>query len=230
MDNVSEILSKFKSNLDNIIVECNDRVSDIESEEDFIRTLGDLVNYSKSDSLLLPFYDETILSRVFERVFPLSSTESNKLKSAKYLIESCKDIDTSNFPQYNDSIKDIGEINDKISKYYEKMLSDDSLKNDKNECLIKIDNYSKIVSYIGDDGFTCLIDDIDLFQDAINSCDLSLNDINIILNVAIRDNLKFLDSTGSMVVDDSSDIAEMKEENNKFIDEISNLSNLLEDE
>ena len=80
MDSVKDIMSKFKDNLDKIIVDYKNKVSDIEKEEDFIQVLGDLINYSKSDSLLLPFYDETILSRVFERVFPLSNTEINKLK------------------------------------------------------------------------------------------------------------------------------------------------------
>ena len=106
MDNVS-VLSKFKLDLEKIISEYKDKVSEIETEEEFIMTLGDVVNYCKSDCLLLPFYDEEILSKVFERVFPLSSNEMNKIKTAKYLIDASKTVDKGNFPQYNDFVKDL---------------------------------------------------------------------------------------------------------------------------
>ena len=102
MDSVEEVLSKFKNGLEKVINNCKDSISDIEKEEEFIRNLGDLVNYSKSDCLLLPFYDETMLSRIFEKIFPLSTTEMNKIKTAKYLIEVSKSVDKENFQQYND--------------------------------------------------------------------------------------------------------------------------------
>jgi len=227
MDNVKGVLSKFKENLDSIIEDYKNKLSDIEKEEDFIVTLGDVVNYSKSDNLLLPFYDETILSRVFERVFPLSNNEYNKIKTAKYLIDASKSVDTGHFPQYNDAVRDVESINDKLSKYYDKLLSNDSLKKDKDEYSSKIESYSKVLSFISDDGFTSLIDDVDLFEEVINVCNLSIEDINIILNIAIKNNLNFLDSSGVLVDDVSSDIVEMKEQNNKFKSEISDLNNLL---
>ena len=132
MDNVS-VLSKFKLDLEKIISEYKDKVSEIEAEEEFIMTLGDVVNYSKSDCLLLPFYDETILSKVFERVFLLSNSEMNKIKTAKYLIEASKSVDKGNFPQYNDSVKDLEQINSKLSSFYDKLLSNDDLAKDKED-------------------------------------------------------------------------------------------------
>lgn len=226
MDSVKDIMSKFKDNLDKIIVDYKNKVSDIEKEEDFIQVLGDLVNYSKSDSLLLPFYDETILSRVFERVFPLSNTEINKLKTAKYLIDASKDIDKGHFPQYNECVKDVEDINKKVNKYYEKLLSNDKLKSDKEEFNLKVNNLSYIFDIIGENKFIGLIDNIDSFEDAINECDLSEEEINVILNVAIKSNLEFLDSNGVVLDVDS----EMKEENNIIQGKISDLSNLLENE
>lgn len=227
MDNVKDILSKFKDNLDSIISDYKKKISEIEKEEEFIVTLGDVVNYCKSDNLLLPFYDETILSRVFERVFPLSNSEYNKIKTAKYLIDSSKTVDKSHFPQYNDSINDLNSICDKLKKFYQKLLSNDSLKKDKEEFNNNIDSYSKIFSIIGESEFTSLIDDVDLFEDVIDVCDLSSEEINVILNVAIRDNLNFLDSSGVLIEDDDVELKNMKEQNNKFKSEISDLNNLL---
>lgn len=227
MDSVKDIMSKFKDDLDKIIVDYKDKVSDIEKEEDFIHVLGDLVNYSKSDSLLLPFYDETILSRVFERVFPLSNTEINKLKAAKYLIDASKDVDKGHFPQYNECVKDVEGINKKVNKYYEKLLSNDKLKNDKEEFNLVISNLSYIFDIIGENKFVGLIDDVDSFEEAIRMCKLSDEDINVILNVAIKSNLEFLDSNG--VVIDNVD-TDMKHENSIIQDKISDLSNLLGNE
>ena len=224
MDNEMYIISKFKSNLDSIITDYKDKISHIEEEEDFIITLGDVVNYSKSDFLLLPFYDETILSRVFGRVFPLSNTEYNKIKTAKYLIDASDSVDKSHFPQYNDSVKDVESINKKLNKFYEKLLSDDKLKNDKEDFTNKIERYSSISNLIDENGFTSFIEDVDLFEEVINLCELSNEEINVILNEAIKSNLVFLDSNG-VIVDD--DIDDMKKENSKIQSEISDLSNLL---
>jgi len=229
MDNVMDILSKFKSSLDSVICDYKSKISEIEDEENFIMTLGDVVNYSKSDCLLLPFYDETILSKVFERVFPLSNVEFNKIKTAKYLIESSKSIDKSHFPQYNDSVKDVSDINEKLSEFYDKLLSNDKLKRDKDEYSSKVLSYSSIYDKILDDSFGSLIDDVPLFHEVIDSCDLSFEEINVILNVAIKSNLSYLDSNG-VIVDDDADIVDMKEQNSVFIDEINDLSNLLSDE
>lgn len=229
MENVTDIMSKFKNNLDNVIVDYKNKISDIEKEEDFIVTLGDLVNYSKSDCLLLPFYDETILSRVFERVFSLSSSEMSKIKSAKYLFEASKSVDKDNFPQYNESVKDVEVIYGKIAKYYDKLMSDDKLKKSKEEFSDNIEKYSKIFDIIFDDKFG-FIEDVDLFEETINLCNLSSSEINLILNFAIRCNLDYLDSNGLIVETDDSDIADMKEQNNKFQVEIDDLSNLLSDE
>ena len=226
MEDVKDLMSKFKSNLDDIIVEYKDKISDIEKEEDFIQVLGDLVNYSKSDCLLLPFYDATILSRVFERVFPLSNTEINKIKTAKYLFEASENIDKSHFPQYNDSVEDVKEIDKKINKYYDKLLSNDKLSSDKDEALMSVEKFSLIYSVIGDDKFTGLINNVDAFEEAVNLCKLSDEDINALLNVAIKCNLEYLDSNG-IALDVNSD---MKEENSIIQDKISDLSNLLGDE
>ena len=227
MEEVMDLLSKFKSNLDNIIVDYRDKISDIEKEEDFIQVLGDLINYSKSDYLLLPFYDETMLSRVFERVFPLSTAEINKLKTAKYLIDASKDIDKEHFPQYNAAVAEVKEIDKKLNKYYDKLLSNDKLASDKEDALSNVEKFSKIFDIIGDDKFTGLIDDVDAFEEAIGLCKQSDEDINILLNVAIKSNLEFLDSNG-VVVDNIDD--DIKEENSIFQDKISDLSNLLGDE
>ena len=229
MDNVKDIMSKFKKNLDKIIVDYKNRISEIEKEEEFIQVLGDLVNYSKSDSLLLPFYDETILSRVYERVFPLSDTELNKIKAAKNLIEASKDVDKGHFPQYHDAVKDVESINKKVNKFYEKLLSNDKMKVEKDETILKIEKFSKILSVIGDDKFNGFIDDVDAFEEANNLCDMSKDDINIILNVAIKSNLEYLDSNG-ILIEDVQDINDMKEQNNVIQDKISDLSNLLGDE
>ena len=230
MENVLDIFSKFKQSLEDVIVVLKNNLSDIESEEDFIQTLGDVVNYSKSDYLLLPFYDETILARVFERVFPLSATELNKVKTLKYLIDSSKSIDVSHFPQYNETSKEVKRINDKLEKYYEKLLSDNNLQSEKFEVNSKIEQYSKMFDLIGEDGFNSLIDDVDLFEKCINECKLDIDDVNIILNVAIKDNLKYLDESGVISVDVHEDIADMKRQNDKIQDEISDLSNLLGNE
>ena len=70
MDNVKDLLSKFKESLDSIIVEYKDKVSDIEKEEDFIQVLSDLIlkqvmNYSLDQ----PKDDCTIIcARVFDRI------------------------------------------------------------------------------------------------------------------------------------------------------------------
>ena len=227
MDNVKDLLSKFKESLDSIIVEYKDKVSDIEKEEDFIQVLSDLINYSKSDKLLLPFYDETILSRVFERVFPLSDTELKKIKTAKYLIDASKNVDTDSFPQYKEAISDVEEIDKKINSFYEKLLANDDLRNEKEEASLKIDKFSKIFDIIGEDKFVGLIEDVDSFAEAVDLCKLSKKDINLLLNVAIKSNLEYLDSNGIVVDNVDNDMAD---ENSIIQDKISDLSNLLGDE
>lgn len=228
MVNVIDVMSKFKSNLDSIINDYKNKISDIEKEEEFIITLGDVVNYCKSDSLLLPFYDETILSRVFDRVFSLSNVEFNKIKTAKYIFESSESIDKSHFPQYNNSVNDVQDINDRLSKYYDKLLSDEKLKSNKDDYSLKVESYSKMLNIIGEEKFNGYIDDVNLFEEVINACSLSNDEVNFILNIAIACNLEYLDSSGVFV--DNEDIVSLKEENNKFQDEISDLSNLLVDE
>lgn len=226
MDSVEEVLSKFKNGLEKVINNCKDSISDIEKEEEFIRNLGDLVNYSKSDCLLLPFYDETMLSRIFEKIFPLSTTEMNKIKTAKYLIEASKSVDKENFQQYNDSVKELKNINDKIEKNYEKLLQDDKIKTDKETYTKKLNDYTNILNITGKDEFTGLIQDIDAFEETINESDLKEEEINTMLNVAITCNLKYLDSNG-VVVSDNAEIQTLKEDNNRMQEEIQNLSNLL---
>lgn len=229
MDSVRGVLSKLKRGLDSVIDEYKKSVSDIEKEEDFIQILGDVVNYSKSDCLLLPFYDETILSRVFDRLFP-SSSYMKKLKTARYLIDASKSVDKSNFLQYNNSVKDLEEINGKLIKIYDEMLSNDKLKTDKENYLNKINLYSDFVVTISDDEFTAIISDIDLFQEMVELCNFKDEELNILLSCAIKCNLKFLDSNGVITTEVHSDIADMKSDNDKMQEEINNLSDLLETE
>lgn len=227
MEKVKDVLSKFKDNLDGVIVDFKNRISEIEKEEEFIHVLSDLVNYSKSDSLLLPFYDETILSRVFERIFPLSNTELNKIKTAKYLIDACKDINKDKFPQYKEAVSDVEEINTKINSFYEKILSDDNLVSEKENLNSKVEKFSIVFDNIGEDKFNSLIEDIDSFEETIDSVSLSSEEINVLLNIAIRSNLEYLDSSGIVVNTVDNEIVE---ENNIIQDKISDLSNLLGDE
>ena len=229
MDSVRGVLSKLKRGLDSVIDEYKKSVSDIEKEEDFIQILGDVVNYSKSDCLLLPFYDETILSRVFDRLFP-SSSYMKKLKTARYLIDASKSVDKSNFLQYNNAVKDLEEINEKLVKIYDEMLSNDKLKSDKENYLNKINLYSDFSVSISDDEFTSIISDIDLFQEIVELCNFKDEELNILLSCAIKCNLKFLDSNGVITTEVHSDIADMKSDNDKMQEEINNLSDLLETE
>ena len=229
MDSVRGVLSKLKRGLDSVIDEYKKSVSDIEKEEDFIQILGDVVNYSKSDCLLLPFYDETILSRVFDRLFP-SSSYMKKLKTARYLIDASKSVDKSNFLQYNNAVKDLEEINGKLIKIYDEMLSNDKLKTDKENYLNKINLYSDFVVTISDDEFTAIISDIDLVQEMVDLCKFTDAELNILLSCAIKCNLKFLDSNGVITTEVHSDIADMKSDNDKMQEEINNLSDLLETE
>lgn len=227
MESVIGVLSKFKNNLVNVINDYKIKIEEIEKEEEFIRTLGDLVNYSKSDCLLLPFYDMEILEVVFNRVFSFSNNEMNKIKTAKYLIEASKDVDKSQFLQYNNAVKNLEKINNKVIDYYNDLLSNNTLAADKDNYESLIHKYTLIVDNIGDDCFNGLIDDVDLFHDIIMDIDLSIDDINLILDIAIRDNLKYLDDTGVICTDDS-DIINMKKMNSEMQEAISDLSNLLD--
>lgn len=230
MDNEVLVLSKFKNNLGNIIDDYKNKISEIIKEEDFIQTLGDFINYCKSDVLLLPFYDETILSRIFERVFPLSQTEINKVKTFKYLIDASKDIDKTHFTQYNNTLKEVNKIYKKLSSYYDKLLSDNILQDNKNKFETNVNNYTSIYNIIEEEGFNSLIEDVDLFKEVVELSDLSLDEINILLDVAIKDNLKYLDSNGVISSDICKEIEDLKNENNVIQDSIRDLSNLLGDE
>ncbi len=220
MNNVINAMSKFKTNLGNFIDEYKNELEHIEKEEEFIRTLSDVINYSKNDILLLPFYDQTILSRIFERISPLSSNEMNKIKTAKYLIEASKSVDKSHFLQYNNAVKDIKNIFDNINSYYEKMLADETLKTNKEKYSSIVENYEIIYNKIGEDSFKSIIDDVDLFEETITNCKLENEDISTILNIAIKDNLKYLDTAGISI----------EKKDNKSQDEIYDLSHLLREE
>lgn len=222
------VLSKFKENLGKVIEEYKNNIVEIEKEEDFIRTLGDLINYCKSDVMLLPFYDITILSRVFERIFPLSKTEINKINSAKYLIEASSNIDKNNFLQYNNAIKDVNKINDKINEFYENLMKDNNLINEKDNYNVLIEKYSKIYSTIDEHSFNDLIDDIDLFQEIVYLCSLNDDEINLLLDIAIKNNLEFLNNNGILTTEVDEDILNMKDSNNKVQEAINDLNNLLD--
>lgn len=228
MNNVVDVFSILKDSLNNIITKFNNKIVEIEKEEEFFCMLSDLVNYSKSDFTLLPFYDGTILSRIFDRVFPFSQTELNKIKAAKYLIDASRNVDTSHFLQYNNALKDIEIINNKIVGYYEKLLSNSNFSSEKDNYNNLIDKYLSILNIIGDDCFISLIDDIDLFEEVIMSLDLSIDEVDIILDIAIRDNLKFLNDTGVFVENEDDDIINMKQKNSEMQDAINDLSNLLD--
>ena len=122
------------------------------------------------------------------------------------------------------------EINNKLSSVYEEKLSDDKLKNDKENYVNKISLYSDLASIIGDDEFTALISDIDLFEEVIDLCKFKDEEVNTLLNIAIKSNLKYLDSNGIISEEVHSDIIDMKNENDRMQEEIENLSNLLGNE
>lgn len=204
MDNVM-LLSKFKSGLGDIINDFNDKIVDVEKKEEFLQVLSDLVNYSKSDALLLPFYDENLLSDVFKVVFPIFSSHMNKLKVAKYLIESSEGVDKEHFPQYNDAVKDLNDINNDLIKYYEDLVSNNSYASDKENYNVMISKYTSILDLIGEDSFTSLIDDIDLFHDSLYECNFSSEEINKILNIAIISNLNYLNDNGVLDVQEDVD-------------------------
>lgn len=220
MNNVRDVLSKFKDNLDGIITNYRVKVSDIEKEEDFNRVLSDFINYCESDVLLLPFYDETLLGRIFDRVFSDSLDEIKKVKTAKYLIDASKSVDTSNFPQYNDSVSKIKSIFKSIDSFYRDRVENSTFASDKENYNSIISSYSVIFDLIGIDGFNGLIEDIDLFERVINDCDLQSSDINEILSVAIVSNLGYLDRSGVVDVNDVSD-------NSLLESNINSLSNML---
>lgn len=228
MESETIVLSKFKENLGKVIEEYKNNIVEIEKEEDFIRTLGDLINYCKSDVMLLPFYDITILSRVFERIFPLSKTEINKINSAKYLIEASSNIDKNNFLQYNNAIEDVNKINDKINEFYENLMKDNNLINEKDNYNLLIEKYSKIYSIIDEHSFNDLIDDIDLFQEIVYLCSLNDDEINLLLDIAIKNNLEFLNNNGILTTEVDDDILSMKDSNNKVQEAINDLNNLLD--
>ena len=222
MNNVKDILSSFKSTLNNIISDYKEKVSDIEQEEAFNVVLSDFVNYCKSDILLLPFYDESILRSIFEKLFDSVDEEFSKIKTAKYLIEASKSIDKSNFPQYNDSIEEIEDMYDTIKSAYEKRVHDSSLASNKEKYTSIINNYSIIYDLIGYDGFNALIEDVDVFEQAINDCDLSLEDVSVLLSTAIVSNLTYLDGNGVVSVNNDNFI-----DNSLLESNIQDLSNLL---
>ncbi len=229
MNSVSDILSSLRDKLNNVISEYNDSISKIEEDEKFIQVLGDVVNYCKSDCLLLPFYDESILNDVIDHIFP-SGNEIKKIKTAKYLIEASKSVDKEKFLQYNDSVKDLEKICKKLNSEYEKMLSNEKLKTDKKNFNNKISEYTSFLNIVGDDEFSGLISDIDLFQEIIDLCKFSDEEIDSLLSLAIKCNLKYLDDNGIIVDDVHSDIVDMKNENDKMQEEIKNLSDLLGNE
>lgn len=227
MEDVKGLMSKFKDCLEDVISDYRNKISDIENEQSFIQSLGDLVNYCKSDFMLLPFYDESILVRVFERVFPLSNIEINKIKAAKYLIDACVNIDKDNFPQYNASLDNVKDIHERISSYYDKLLSENSLASDKDNFSQIIKNLSSIYDLIGEDCFDGLIDDVDCFEQSLSMCGLSNDDINNLLNVAIKSNLEYLDSNGVVIEGVDNDL---KNESSIIQDDINDLSSLLGNE
>ena len=229
MNSVSDILSSLRDKLNNVISEYNDSISKIEEDEKFIQVLGDVVNYCKSDCLLLPFYDESILNDVIDHIFP-SGNEIKKIKTAKYLIEASKSVDKEKFLQYNDSVKDLEKICKKLNSEYEKKLSDEKLNNDKENFNNKISEYTSFLNIVGDDEFSGLISDIDLFQEIVELCKFSDEEIDSLLSLAIKCNLKYLDDNGIIVDDVHSDIVDMKNENDKMQEEIKNLSDLLGNE
>ena len=229
MNSVSDILSSLRDKLNNVISEYNDSISKIEEDEKFIQVLGDVVNYCKSDCLLLPFYDESILNDVIDHIFS-SGNEIKKIKTAKYLIEASKSVDKEKFLQYNDSVKDLEKICKKLNSEYEKKLSDEKLNNDKENFNNKISEYTSFLNIVGDDEFSGLISDIDLFQEIVELCKFSDEEIDSLLSLAIKCNLKYLDDNGIIVDDVHSDIVDMKNENDKMQEEIKNLSDLLGNE
>lgn len=222
MSNVNDILASFKSSLYNIISDYKDKVIEIEQEEEFNVVLSDFVNYCESDILLLPFYDVSILEKIFERVFDSVDDEFSKIKTARYLIEASKSVDKSHFSQYNDAVDSIKDMYSTIRDFYEKRLHDSSLASDREEYSSIINDYSIIYGLIGDDMFNALIEDVDLFERAINGCELSLEDVSVLLSTAIVSNLAYLDGNGVVSINNEYFI-----DNSLLESNIQDLNNLL---
>ncbi|MBP3920191.1 MAG: hypothetical protein J6D28_01355 [Bacilli bacterium] len=219
MDNVI-LLSKLKNNLGNIISDYKNKINEIEEKEKFLQILSDLVNYSKSDVLLFPFYDENILEQILEVVFPVFNSTLNKIKTAKYLIESSKNVDRQHFPQYNNIIKELEQINNDIIKYYENIITTNNYATEKEQYSQTIEKYTTIDALIGEEKFIGLIENIDLFHEIIYQCKLDNNEINKILNIAIENNLNYLNENGILEIEEPIN---NKEETQK-LNELENIS------
>ena len=76
MGNVKDILASFKSSLNSIISDYEEKISEIEQEEEFNVVLSDFINYCKSDILLLPLASEAAIIALCDKLFDGGTTIS----------------------------------------------------------------------------------------------------------------------------------------------------------
>ena len=103
-----------------------------------------------------------------------------ELARAKFLIENAKKMENSGFTQFKDAIKDLDNLYNEISNYYER-TKDNKSEINKKEVENIINTYNDFLSLFDENGFTKKISDITSFVNILSSISLSEEEENIIL-------------------------------------------------
>lgn len=176
------VFLKLKNSIEENISKMNNLLEELNKKEEDSLEIKEILNFAKKDSTKLTYLSVSKMNMLIDNIVEGAKAEEYKkeLARAKFLIENAKKMENSGFTQFKDAIKDLDNLYNEISNYYEK-TKDNKSEINKKEVENIINTYNEFLSLFDENGFTKKISDITSFVNILSSISLSDEEENIIL-------------------------------------------------
>ena len=180
--NKEMVFLKRKSSIEENISKMKNLLDEINKKEEDSLEIKEILNFAKKDSTKLTYLSVSKMNMLIDNIVEGAKAEEYKkeLARAKFLIENAKKMENSGFTQFKDAIKDLDNLYNEISNYYER-TKDNKSEINKKEVENIINTYNDFLSLFDENGFTKKISDITSFVNILSSISLSEEEENIIL-------------------------------------------------
>ncbi len=180
--NKEMVFLKLKNSIEENISKMKNLLDEINKKEEDSLEIKEILNFAKKDSTKLTYLSVSKMNMLIDNIVEGAKAEEYKkeLARAKFLIENAKKMENSGFTQFKDAIKDLDNLYNEISNYYER-TKDNKSEINKKEVENIINTYNDFLSLFDENGFTKKISDITSFVNILSSISLSEEEENIIL-------------------------------------------------
>lgn len=180
--NKEMVFLKLKNSIEENISKMKNLLDELNKKEEDSLEIKEILNFAKKDSTKLTYLSVSKMNMLIDNIVEGAKAEEYKkeLARAKFLIENAKKMENSGFTQFKDAIKDLDNLYNEISNYYEK-TNDNKSEINKKEVENIISTYNDFLSLFDENGFTKKISDITSFVNILSSISLSDEEENIIL-------------------------------------------------